>query len=58
MRWLEEQDAGIAAAPEHASRDVLEHVRSTDELVFDRGESATVLRTVYALDRLADLEQS
>jgi len=55
MRWLEERTAGIAAAPEHASTDVLEHVRSTDELVFDRGKSATILRTVYALDRIAEL---
>jgi hydroxymethylpyrimidine pyrophosphatase-like HAD family hydrolase len=56
MEWLAETGTGIAAAPEHASRDVLDHVRSTDELVFDRGNAAEMLRTVYALDRLASLE--
>jgi hydroxymethylpyrimidine pyrophosphatase-like HAD family hydrolase len=56
MEWLAETGSGIAAAPEHASRDVLDHVRSTDELVFDRGDAAEMLRTIYALDRLASLE--
>ena len=56
MEWLEETGSGIAAAPEHASRDVLDHVLSTDELVFDRGDAAEMLRTIYALDRLASLE--
>ncbi|ELY94209.1 haloacid dehalogenase [Natrialba hulunbeirensis JCM 10989] len=56
MRWADENDAGIAAAPEHASRDTLEHVLETDELVFDRGRSVDVLRTVYALNQLARLE--
>ncbi len=55
MRWVDENDAGIAAAPEHASQDTLEHVLETDELVFDRGKSVDVLRTVYALNRLARL---
>ncbi|PSP55771.1 HAD family hydrolase [Halobacteriales archaeon QS_1_67_19] len=55
MRWIEERDAGIAAAPEHASRDVLDHVIRTDELVFDRGKAGDVLRTVFALNRLASL---
>jgi hydroxymethylpyrimidine pyrophosphatase-like HAD family hydrolase len=55
MEWIAENDAGIAAAPEHASRDTLEHVIETDELVFDRGKSVDVLRTVYALNRLARL---
>jgi hydroxymethylpyrimidine pyrophosphatase-like HAD family hydrolase len=58
MRWLADQDAGLAAAPEHASRDVLDHVRSTDQLVFDRGKSATLLRTIYALDHIARLNGS
>ncbi|GAB3674298.1 HAD family hydrolase [Halopiger thermotolerans] len=58
MEWVEENDAGIAAAPEHASRDTLEHVLETDELVFDRGKSVDVLRTVYALNRLAHLGES
>ncbi|MBZ6496268.1 HAD family hydrolase [Natrinema longum] len=55
MEWVADNDAGIAAAPEHASQDTLEHVLETDELVFDRGKSVDVLRTVYALNRLARL---
>ncbi|AGB38554.1 HAD family hydrolase [Natronococcus occultus] len=55
MEWVEDRDAGIAAAPEHASQDTLEHVLRTDELVFDRGKSVDVLRTAYALNRLARL---
>ncbi|MDG5761143.1 HAD hydrolase family protein [Natronococcus sp. A-GB1] len=55
MEWVAENDAGIAAAPEHASQDTLEHVLGTDELVFDRGKSVDVLQTVYALNRLASL---
>jgi hydroxymethylpyrimidine pyrophosphatase-like HAD family hydrolase len=56
MEWADDNDAGIAAAPDHASRDVLEHVRGTDDLVFDAGHSDEMLRTVYALNRLADLD--
>jgi hydroxymethylpyrimidine pyrophosphatase-like HAD family hydrolase len=56
MRWAEEHGTGIAAAPDHASRDVLDHVMRTDELVFDRGRATDPLWTVYALDRLAGLE--
>jgi len=56
MQWVAENDAGIAAAPEHSSKDVLEHVLGTDELVFDRGASAAMLRTVYAMVLLARLE--
>ncbi|QFU84048.1 HAD family hydrolase [Natronorubrum aibiense] len=56
MKWVDENDAGIAAAPEHASQDTLEHVLETDELVFDRGKSVDILRTVYALNRLARLD--
>jgi hydroxymethylpyrimidine pyrophosphatase-like HAD family hydrolase len=56
MEWVEENDSGIAAAPEHASRIVSEHVLSTDELVFGRDDSASMLRVVYALDRLAQLD--
>ncbi|WP_336345478.1 HAD family hydrolase [Halalkalicoccus ordinarius] len=51
MEWAAD-GRGIAAAPEHASQDVLEHVLGTDELLFNRGRSADVLRTVYALNRL------
>jgi hypothetical protein len=56
MEWVAEHDAGIAAAPDHASRDVLDHVLSTDELVFDRGDAAELLRMAYALGRLSDLD--
>jgi hydroxymethylpyrimidine pyrophosphatase-like HAD family hydrolase len=56
MEWAAEHDAGIAAAPDHASRDVLDHVLSTDELVFDRGDAAELLRMAYALGRLSDLD--
>ncbi len=55
MEWAADNDAGIAAAPEHASQDTLEHVLETDELVFDRGKSVDVLQTAYALNRLARL---
>ncbi|MES3518085.1 MAG: HAD family hydrolase [Natronomonas sp.] len=56
MRWADEADAGIAAAPDHASEDVLDHVMNGDGLVFDRGDAAEMLRTVYALNRLAGLD--
>ncbi|PSQ41164.1 HAD family hydrolase [Halobacteriales archaeon SW_5_68_122] len=56
MRWADENDAGIGAAPEHASEDVLEHVLDTDELVFDRGNAGEMLRTAYAMRRLAGLD--
>jgi len=55
MRWAEAENAGIAAAPEHASRDVLDHVMGTDELVFDRGKADEPLRTVWALNRLVEV---
>ncbi|WP_255194358.1 HAD family hydrolase [Natronobeatus ordinarius] len=55
MRWVAEHDCGLSAAPDHASRETLEHVLETDELVFDRGKSVDVLRTVYALNRFARL---
>ena len=56
MEWVDEHDAGLSAAPKHASSDVLDHVMGTDELVFDPGKATDVLRTVYALDRLARIE--
>ena len=55
MEWVAD-GKGIAAAPDHASRAVLDHVIRTDELVFDRGEAAAVLRIVYALNRLTALD--
>jgi hydroxymethylpyrimidine pyrophosphatase-like HAD family hydrolase len=56
MRWLHEEDAGIGAAPTHASGQVLEHVRSTDDLVFDQGNAAEMLRIASALNLVADLD--
>ncbi|MCU4752826.1 HAD hydrolase family protein [Halobacteria archaeon AArc-curdl1] len=55
MEWVAENDAGIAAAPEHASSDTLDHVIRSDELIFAQGKSVDVLRTVYALNQLARL---
>jgi hydroxymethylpyrimidine pyrophosphatase-like HAD family hydrolase len=56
MQWAAENEAGVAAAPAHSSQDVLAHVRETDDLVFDRGDAAEMLRTAYALHRLAALD--
>jgi len=56
MQWVDEHDAGISAAPEHSSTRVLEHVWNTDNLEFDRGAAGDVLRTVWAMNRLAELE--
>ncbi|PSQ05426.1 HAD family hydrolase [Halobacteriales archaeon QS_6_71_20] len=55
MEWAADADAGVAAAPEHASASVLDHVRATDDLVFAPGGAADVLRTMYAWRCLADL---
>jgi len=54
MRWVQENDAGIAAAPEHASQSVVDHVESTDDLIFEQGRAGDILRMVYALNRFAD----
>ncbi|QKY21463.1 HAD hydrolase family protein [Halolamina sp. CBA1230] len=56
MEWVERTDAGVAGAPKHASAVVLEHVRDTDGLLFDRGDAGTPLRTTLALNRLAKFE--
>jgi hydroxymethylpyrimidine pyrophosphatase-like HAD family hydrolase len=56
MRWLDETNAGIGAAPVHASEQVLRHVRSTDELVFDQGDAAEMLRIASALNLVAELD--
>ncbi|GAA0662468.1 HAD family hydrolase [Natronoarchaeum mannanilyticum] len=55
MEWVAEHDAGIAAAPKHASQETLEHVLERDELVFGQGQSAEMLRTAYALNQLAGI---
>ena len=56
MRWVAEAGCGLAAAPNHASAAVLDHVLSTDELTFAPGKAGDILRTVDALHRLATLE--
>ncbi len=56
MEWAAEENLGIAAAPDHASEDVLAHVMATDDLVFNRGDAASMLETAYALRLLATLE--
>ena len=53
MEWVAERNAGIAAAPTHASPDVRTHVEATDELLFEPGQSEDVLRTVQAMNLLA-----
>ena len=53
MEWLAENDCGIAAAPEHASQGVLDHVTGRDELVYEAGEAGTILRVVYGMELLA-----
>ncbi len=56
MRWVENNEAGISAAPEHSSPDVLDHVTSTDDLRFARGNAAAMLRTAYAMECLSALD--
>ena len=58
MQWVEEEDCGLAAAPAHSSRDVLDHVIRTDELVYEPGQAADILTTIATLNRLARLESS
>ena len=55
MKMVAEADWGIGAAPDHASRDVLDHVIRTDELVFDRGKAGDVLRIAYAINCLSKI---
>ncbi|WP_336023160.1 HAD family hydrolase [Halobellus salinisoli] len=54
MEWAEASDAGLAAAPEHASESVLEHVRSTDELIYDPGDAGSILRIISVLNQLSE----
>jgi hydroxymethylpyrimidine pyrophosphatase-like HAD family hydrolase len=58
MEWLAAENAGIAAAPTHASEQVLDHVESTDDLVFDQGNAAEMLRIALAMNHLAPAERS
>jgi hypothetical protein len=53
MKWAAENDCGIGAAPKHSSTAVLDHVRATDELVFEPGDAASMLRTIYVMNLLA-----
>ena len=52
MEWADRTDSGIAAAPSHASASVLDHVRATDDLVYDPGDAGSVLRVTSVLNRL------
>ncbi|WP_336328411.1 HAD family hydrolase [Halovenus sp. HT40] len=56
MQWVEEESCGLAAAPAHSSRDVLDHVIRTDELVYEPGQAADILTTIATLNRLARLD--
>ena len=58
MEWLAENDCGIAAAPDHASEAVLDHVMNRDELVYEAGEASTILNIVYGMELLAQLSDS
>jgi hydroxymethylpyrimidine pyrophosphatase-like HAD family hydrolase len=55
MKWAKENGCGFGAAPKHSSTAVLEHVRETDDLVFEPGDAASMLRTVYVMNLLAEL---
>jgi pimeloyl-ACP methyl ester carboxylesterase len=44
---------GIAAAPDHASQGVLDHVDDRDKLVYTAGEASSILRVVYGMELLA-----
>ncbi|WP_276270760.1 HAD family hydrolase [Haloarcula litorea] len=57
MEWVAEHEAGVAAAPDHASAAVLDHVRDRDDLVYEAGEASSVLRTVYGLALLVELAE-
>ena len=52
MEWADRTDSGIAAAPSHASASVLDHVRGTDDLVYEPGDAGSVLRITSVLNRL------
>lgn len=56
MQWIAENDMEIAAAPEHASIDVLDHVIRTNELIYDQDDAATILRIASTLNQLDRLE--
>jgi hydroxymethylpyrimidine pyrophosphatase-like HAD family hydrolase len=53
MEWLDQTDCGIAAAPDHASQGVLDHVDDRDKLVYTAGEASSILRVVYGMELLA-----
>ena len=55
MEWVAADNCGLSAAPEHASEGVLDHVQSTEGLVFDRGASAAMLQTIYVYNLLTEL---
>lgn len=58
MEWVAANDAGVSAAPAHASDAVVDHVQEMGGMVFDRGDAGTPLRTALALSRLAAIEDT
>ncbi|MFB6113248.1 MAG: HAD family hydrolase [Halodesulfurarchaeum sp.] len=56
MEWVAERDIGIAAAPEHASNQVLFHVKNRDNLVYDRGGADQIFRSIRAMQEIADVQ--
>ena len=57
MEWVASNDAGISAAPTHASQSVLDHVDETDELRFPPGASADILKAVEAMNRFVGADE-
>ncbi|MFW6384638.1 MAG: HAD family hydrolase [Halodesulfurarchaeum sp.] len=55
MEWVEKEAIGIAAAPDHASEQVLDHVRRRDDLVYDRGSADQILRTIRAMQEIGPI---
>jgi len=58
MEWLADNNCGIAAAPDHASQGVLDHVGAHDDLVYEAGEAFAILHIVYGMELLATLDRA
>ncbi|ERG94575.1 haloacid dehalogenase [Haloquadratum walsbyi] len=56
MEWAQTHKTGIAAAPRHASARVVEHVRTTDDLIYEPGDAASILRVISVLNQLDPAE--
>lgn len=55
MRWVTDNNAGLAAAPDHASEQVRSFVEKQDDLLFDRGAADQILRTLRAMANLEEV---